>query len=122
MASKDKDKMLAKDLEALKPSPEEIAEAKRLMSTACDKQKKSYMGCMVSWLKGRDSDDGKARGMLESRGPLHQEYLFNWLIHNSREKKKRTNIDRHVTSSKEAMKKMVESASTKQRTSLARLA
>ena len=96
-----KEKVSANELVSMKPTAEEVEEARKLLFGAAEKKRRSKMACMVNWLKGRDGDDRKAREMLESRGEARQEYLLQWLAWSAKEKKKKCELNRHVTSSKE---------------------
>ena len=67
-------------LAMVQPVPEELKEAKKLLSDD-SKKARSKMACMVSWLKNNPDKD-----VLESRGEKRQEYLMAFLVHQMRSK------------------------------------
>ena len=74
-------KLPALRLTSLKPTDQEIADAKAILDKASEKDRKSRMSSMVSFLKANPDPQATS-----SRGEVRQEFLMKFMVHQLRSK------------------------------------
>ena len=84
-------------LNALKPTEEELAEAKRVIDRMTDKQRKSNNGSLNYFLRTTD-DTGVAN--MDSRGEERTELLQRFIIYQARQKDAKRNVQSEKSNGK----------------------
>jgi hypothetical protein len=88
----------------IKATEEELADARKILLKADNKNMKAKMQSMTTWLKKIENSEGNASA-LQSRGEERKQYLEAWLVHQMRCKtgEKTTEVATEVNDSKDTV-------------------
>ena len=91
------------NLKQIKPSKEEVEEARKILEGMNSKQKRARMGSMASWAKSRGDVEAQS-----SRGEVRQTYLHDFMVHQLRQKDHlKTEVNSREISHKQKEKDLV---------------